>query len=156
MQTFLPYPSFARSVRVLDRARMGKQRVEALQVLRAITVPDYGWRHHPAAKMWRGYVPALTKYALASADAWIELGHPDTVRPQVLAFAPEVESLDQDELDLPPWLGEAAFHRSHQSNLVRKDPDFYAALFPGVPDDLPYVWPAATRDAGGRVLAPGS
>ncbi|MFP3464126.1 pyrimidine dimer DNA glycosylase/endonuclease V [Leifsonia sp. SIMBA_070] len=53
VQTFLPYPSFARSVRVLDRARMGKQRVEALQVLRAITVPGYGWRNHPVAKMWR-------------------------------------------------------------------------------------------------------
>src|SRR3954469_14280601 len=103
VQTFLPYPSFAESVRILDRARMGKQRVEALQVLRAITVPGYGWGNHPVAKMWRGYVPALTKYALESADAWIELGHADTVRPQVLAFAPEVEQLGQDDLELPPW-----------------------------------------------------
>ena len=95
VQTFLPYPSFADSVRSLDRARMGKQRVEALQVLRAITVEGYGWRHHPVAKMWRGYLPALTKYALESADAWIELGHADTVRPQVLAFAPEVADLAQ-------------------------------------------------------------
>ncbi|SEB06810.1 hypothetical protein SAMN04515680_2989 [Leifsonia sp. 21MFCrub1.1] len=141
VQTFLPYPSFARSVRVLDRARMGKQRVEALQVLRAITVPGYGWRHHPVAKMWRGYLPALTKYALESADAWIELGHADTVRPQVLAFAPEVDALAQEELELPPWIGDPAFHLSHQSNLVRKDPAFYRPLFPDVPDDLPYVWP---------------
>ncbi|WP_348786505.1 MSMEG_6728 family protein [Leifsonia sp. NPDC080035] len=154
MQTFLPYPSFAESVRVLDRARLGKQRVEALQVLRAITVPGYGWRNHPAAKMWRGYVPALTAYALASADAWIALGHADTVRPQVLAFAPEVEGMRQEKLDLPPWIGDPAFHRSHRSNLIRKDPGFYGPLFPGVPDDLPYIWPTATRDSDGTPLMP--
>jgi hypothetical protein len=139
MQTFLPYPSFADSVRLLDRARMGKQRVEALQVLRAVTVAGYGWRNHPVAKMWQGYVPALTKYALESADAWIELGYADTVRPQVLEFAPEVESRAQYELEMPPWMGDPAFHRSHQSNLVRKDPLFYRPLFTDVPDDLPYL-----------------
>jgi hypothetical protein len=32
-------------------------------------------------------------------------------------------------------------HRSHRSALIRKDPDRYGLLFPGVPDDLPYVWP---------------
>jgi hypothetical protein len=25
-------------------------------------------------------------------------------------------------------------------------PDVYAALFPGVPDDLPCVWPSSDRD----------
>jgi len=29
MQTFLPYPDFARSAAVLDRQRLGKQRLEA-------------------------------------------------------------------------------------------------------------------------------
>lgn len=42
--------------------------------------------------------------------------------------------------ELPPWLGDVDFHRGHRSALVRKDPDFYARLFPDVPDDLPYVW----------------
>ncbi|MGI8613947.1 MAG: hypothetical protein ACR2KL_08425 [Nocardioidaceae bacterium] len=41
----------------------------------------------------------------------------------------------------PPWLGDAELHRSHQSNLIRKDPTRYGPLFPGVPDDLPDVWP---------------
>ncbi|MCS5497588.1 MSMEG_6728 family protein [Cnuibacter physcomitrellae] len=145
MQTFLPYASFAASAAVLDPRRLGKQRVEALQVLRAITVPDYGWRHHPAAKMWRGYVPALTAYSLAVTDAWIEAGYADTVRPQLLAFTPEVDGVAQADLELPPWIGDEAVHRSHRSNLVRKDPEFYGPLFPEVPPDLPYVWPPATR-----------
>lgn len=145
MQTFLPYPSFTESARVLDRARLGKQRVEALQLLRAVTIPTYGWRHHPAAKMWRGYVPALTRYGLDMTDVWLERGHSDTVREQLLPFATEVEYLSQSELELPPWIGDERLHLSHQSNLIRKDPVHYAPLFPGVPDDLPYVWPTPTR-----------
>jgi hypothetical protein len=47
VQTFLPYPDFAESAQVLDQARLGKQRVEALQVLRAVTLPGYGWQSHP-------------------------------------------------------------------------------------------------------------
>lgn len=49
MQTFLPYPSFAESARVLDRQRLGKQRVEVLQLLRALTGQTKGWANHPAA-----------------------------------------------------------------------------------------------------------
>jgi len=137
VQTFLPYPDFVESARVLDQARLGKQRVEALQVLRAVTIPTYGWRNHPAAKMWRGHVPSLAEYALAMTDEWIAQGHPDTVREQLLEFV-------GSPVIAPPWLGDEAFHRSHQSNLIRKDPEFYTPLFPGVPDDLPYVWPSSS------------
>jgi hypothetical protein len=144
MQTFLPYSDFAASARVLDRARLGKQRVEALQVQRALTVPGYGWRNHPVAAMWRGYLPALTKYALVVTDEWIARGHADTVRPQVLEFAPEVDERAQSALELPPWLGDEEFHRSHRSNLLRKDAVFYRPQFPDEPDDLPYVWPGSS------------
>ena len=56
MHTFLPCPGFADSARMLDARRLGKQRVETIQVLRALTVAGYGWRHHPAAAMWAGPV----------------------------------------------------------------------------------------------------
>lgn len=141
MQTFLPYPSFADSAASLDPLRLGKQRVETLQLLRANTVPDYGWRHHPAAKMWAGRLPALVAYGLAMTDAWTALGRADTVRDQLLEFAPEVDGMPQGAIPMPYWLGDEAFHLAHRSNLVRKDPEFYRPLFGGVPDDLPYVWP---------------
>ena len=48
MQTFLPVADFAESARLLDSPRLGKQRVETLQVLRALELPDYGWVSHPA------------------------------------------------------------------------------------------------------------
>ena len=37
MQTFLPYESFAESAKVLDWRRLGKQRVEGMQIIKAIT-----------------------------------------------------------------------------------------------------------------------
>ena len=36
MQTFLPLPTFAASAQCLDRARLGKQRVETLQFAHAL------------------------------------------------------------------------------------------------------------------------
>jgi len=62
MQTFLPYSSFIESVRCLDRQRLGKQRVEALQILNALNGKSKGWTNHPATKMWCGYEEALCLY----------------------------------------------------------------------------------------------
>ncbi|MEZ0494538.1 MSMEG_6728 family protein [Kineococcus sp. TBRC 1896] len=144
MQTFLPYPDFARSAAVLDGPRLGKQRVETLQVLRALELPDYGWVNHPAVRMWRGCTPALVAYGLACTDAWTRAGRADSTARLIAEFAPQVAGRSQAELDglLPPWLGEEALHRSHRSALLRKDPGFYRPVFGDEdPDDLPYVWP---------------
>ncbi|NJP51890.1 cytoplasmic protein [Streptomyces sp. SBST2-5] len=154
MQTFLPYPGFAESALVLDRRRLGKQRVEAIQVLRGLIVPGYGWRRHPAVRMWTGYEEALVRYGLEVCRIWREQGHQDscaaTLVADLAAARPGIRVRDQRELaragELPPWLGDESFHRSHRSALLRKDPDTYAGHFPDVPDDLPYVWPASDRD----------
>lgn len=138
MQTFLPYEDFRRSAEVLDSPRLGKQRVETLQILRALVVPDYGWQSHPVTRMWMGYVPALTLYGLAMTDTWVQRGYADTVRDQLVEFAPGAEL---GGTAMPPWLGNPELHRSHRSNLLAKNPGFYRELFPGTPTDLPYVWP---------------
>ena len=39
MQTFLPYESFEESAKVLDYRRLGKQRVEGMQIINAIENP---------------------------------------------------------------------------------------------------------------------
>jgi hypothetical protein len=149
VQTFLPWADFEASARALDTKRLGKQRVECIQVVRGLTVPTYGWRHHPAVKMWRGHLEALGRYALTCCDVWVERGHGDTCAATLradLAAAGVTTIRSQAELavagELPPWLGDEDFHRSHRSSLVRKDPAHYRPQFPDVPDDLPYVWPA--------------
>ncbi|GAA2759117.1 MSMEG_6728 family protein [Actinopolymorpha rutila] len=153
MQTFLPYADFAASARVLDQRRLGKQRVEALQVLRGLTVPDYGWRHHPVVRMWTGYPEALVRYGLEVCRVWTGTGRQDTCaagpRADLAQSTGREEVREQPVLadagELPPWLGDPDFHRGHQSALVRKDTERYAELFPGVPPDLPYVWPKSDR-----------
>lgn len=154
MQTFLPCPGFAESARLLDLRRLGKQRVETIQVLRALTVPGYGWRHHPAAAMWAGYEEGLVRYGLDICDVWSALGKADTCATTLVVDLTAATGLSrvrtQTELagagELPPWLGDPAFHRSHQAALVKKDPAHYRPLFPDVPEDLPYVWPSSDRE----------
>ncbi|NHD19296.1 MULTISPECIES: MSMEG_6728 family protein [unclassified Actinopolyspora] len=153
MQTFLPWPDFAAVARVLDPQRLGKQRVEALQVLRALTVVHYGWRHHPAASMWAGYEEALTRYGLEICRVWCATGRADTCAASLRADLSSSLGLEsvrtQDALaeagELPPWLGDPVFHRAHQSALVRKAPEYYEEWFPDVPPDLPAVWPVSDR-----------
>ena len=148
MQTFLPYADFERSARVLDRRRLGKQRVECIQVVRGLTRSDYGWRHHPAVLMWKGYEEALGRYAFTCCEVWTELGFADTCAATIAADLRDhgvIRVRGRQELaeagELPPWLGDGAFHRAHRSSLLRKDPAHYGPLFPDVPDDLEYVWP---------------
>ena len=154
MQTFLPYPDFEATARVLDSRRLGKQRVEVIQIVRALTRPAYAWKSHPAVLMWSGHEEALGAYGLVMSRVWIEQGFGDTCAATISAdlAAVGIEQLrSQDELEaageLPPWLGDEALHRSHQSALVRKDPEFYGPRFPGVPDDLPYLWPVRAPGA---------
>ncbi len=145
MQTFLPYRDFTRSSQVLDSPRLGKQRVETLQVLRALELGEYGWRSHPVVKMWRGRTAALVLYGLENVRAWRERGHADSTYDLILEFAPQVGTATQADLAaeglLPSWLGDGRVHVSHRSALVRKDPDVYRPVFGDVPDDLPYHWP---------------
>lgn len=139
MQTFLPDPSFIRSAQCLDRQRLGKQRVEVLQLLRALAGETRGWVNHPAARMWKGYEYVLIQYGKVVCAEWIRRGYKDTCTAQIVVYENKFSGVTN-----PPWLGNEAFHLSHQSNLVRKLPVHYRQFFPDVPDDLPYVWPDLT------------
>jgi hypothetical protein len=142
MQTFLPYPDFHQSAAALDPVRLGKQRVEALQILRALVIPEYGWQSHPATRMWMGYVPALTLYGLAMVDEWTVRGGADTTRDKIVEFAPQAaHPAYAEKIPMPPWLGDDDLHLSHRSKLIGKEPRFYTEVFPGTPTDLEYVWP---------------
>lgn len=136
MQTFLPVPSFTRTARMLDRQRLGKQRVEAWQILRALRGETKGWRNHPATRMWRGYEPCLIEYAIAICREWIARGYQD----QMLARFMDERARPED-VELPPWIGDRALHASHRSALLRKDPEHYGQHgWTDDPED-PYVWP---------------
>jgi len=133
MQTFLPYPDFKESVRVLDYRRLGKQRVETFQVLNILLdrTPTKGWRNHPVTLMWTGYESALQLYQNYTIQEWISRGYKNTM---------QLEMVDLDALVMPHWFGLDEFHRSHRSNLLRKDYEYYSQ-YCDEPADLEYYWP---------------
>ena len=138
MQTFLPYPDFALSAASLDSRRLGKQRVEAFQILNTIADPGrWSWQHHPAVAMWRGYEDALRLYMNAMIMEWIRRGYRNTMALAETSGAPE----------MPPWLGDPAFHASHRANLLRKNPEFYSRYGWTESPDQPYIWPRARDSA---------
>ena len=139
MQTFLPYASFVRSASVLDRQRLGKQRVETMQIMAAL-LQGRGWVNHPATLMWRGHEAALLQYQIAVVTEWTGRGYKDTCLAKTQAIYRDHESIAGTSW--PSWLGNRRFHRSHKSNLKRKSPEHYGPMWPNVPDDIEYVWPA--------------
>ncbi len=134
MQTFLPSQDFAICAAVLDTRRLGKQRLEAYQVLRVLRGESQGWRHHPAVKMWRGYEDALGLYLNAMIDEWERRGFRNTMKRY-----PITQPLPS--VPLPPWLGNPTLHASHRSNLLRKAPEHYSQFGWSEPPTLPYYWP---------------
>jgi len=137
MQTFLPYGNFKMSAQCLDNKRLGKQRVEAYQILRVLMGITKGWANHPAVKMWRGYEHALACYTFEICDEWIHRGFKDTIKGKVS----DMGFFDSNGFHAPPWLGDKQFHASHKSNLLRKNPKHYGQFGWTEPDNLPYVWP---------------
>lgn len=157
MQTFLPYKSFTKSAEVLDWQRLGKQRVEALQIHNVLTgnvsrkcpkckgkykgievcptcqcelKKNVGWQHHPAVLMWKGYENALVEYKNIMILEWQKRGYKNSM---------ELIKLTTP-ITYPPWIGNEELHRSHRSNLLRKDFEYYSKHFKD-PDNLPYIWP---------------
>lgn len=138
MQTFLPYPDFRESASVLDWRRLGKQRVEALQILNILTgrSPNSRWKNHPAVLMWRGYENALIDYMNSFIMEWKNRGYRNTMC-----------IMKTSEIIIPYWLGNEDFHAAHRSNLLRKNAEYYGRYGWKERNDLPYIWPK-TRMVG--------
>lgn len=133
MQTFLPYPDLIKSVQVLDYRRLGKQRVETFQVLNILLNRTFtkGWRNHPVTRMWTGYEEALKLYQNHTIAEWMNRGYKNTM---------SFEQVDTSSVNMPPWFGYEPLHKSHRSNLLRKDYNYYSEYF-DEPSDLEYHWP---------------
>lgn len=153
MQTFLPFAHFAQSALVLDDKRLGKQRVECLQILHTLEkihnakdymeLRDIPWASHPAVLMWEGHEGALLAYTFIIIKEWKRRGFEDSCWKKAVEFGRRVEeTLLQgiEPFEMPEWFGWGPFHESHRSNLLKKDPQHYVKHF-DVPDDLPYFWP---------------
>ena len=132
MQTFLPYKNFSSSLKVLDWRRLGKQRVEAMQILNVLLdrTETKGWRNHPITRMWEGYEPALQLYHNLCIEEWINRGYNNNMLLEDIT----------EPIIYPDWLGNEKFHSSHRANLIRKDYGYYSQFNWKENSELPYVW----------------
>ena len=116
---------------VLDRARLGKQRVECVQIMRAIAHGG-GWAHHPADKMWSEHPAALALYHDCVIREWERRGYANNMS---LMLPPP------STIVLPDWLGGEELHASHRAALLAKDPKWYIQFGWTEEPRVEYVWP---------------
>jgi Pyrimidine dimer DNA glycosylase len=117
MQTFLPFPDFAKSAEVLDRQRLGKQRIEVTWILGILGGTREGSvADHPACLMWDGYERALCEYGRAIVAEWTRRGYVNN----------QVYDADRyHSSGLPQWFGIDRYHASWRSVLLFKNPTHY-------------------------------
>jgi hypothetical protein len=136
MMTFLPYPNYIRSVKILDNKRLGKQRLEAMQLINILEnkTAGKGWRSHPTLKMWVGYTNSLKYYCNCCIDEWIKRGFKNTM------IRYDVDHQNKD----PWWLGNEDFHRAMRARLIEKNEEFYLPIFTEIDKGFnngKYFWP---------------
>jgi hypothetical protein len=151
MQTFMPYAEYFKCAQVLDNKRLGKQRVEALQIFQ-ILKKRYAWYqtnnpshilnekgnligflNHPAVLMWEGHSISLMHYIGSMVYEWKRRGFENTIEIP--------EPFKNKEFQRPIWSLSLDFQIAHRSNLIRKFPEHYCKVWPGLRYDIEYIWP---------------
>lgn len=144
MQCFLPYPDFEESARVLDYRRLGKQRVECLQIFRCLNGKESRWKNHPAVLMWKGCAFQFSRYSLAICSEWIKRGFRDSCFAKI-----EKELADYRasvSLTKPSWLGDDRLHSSHRAALLYKDYEWYSQFGWKEEPKIDYYWPVRKNE----------
>lgn len=116
INTFLPYPDYARSFRVLDQARLGKQRSEVKAVLAMCS--SEAFRTQPIVAMWKPHLWWLMEYGKLCCDEWTGRGFRDNLKP-FFEFAQRGYVKGEQ-----PVFAER-LHSSMRANLLRKDERYY-------------------------------
>lgn len=132
MQVFLPYPDFKKSAQTLDMRRLGKQRVENYQIVRAALGLAKGWAKHPVTILWKDYLHNLYGYQIRICEEWTSRGYKDTTLTS-LSMAlfyhhPVTKGTWYAEFSMPPFVTEE-FCLGHRQLLLKKNPMYYESLF---------------------------
>jgi hypothetical protein len=121
MMVFIPFSNPIDIAKALDYKRLGKQRVEARQILALITgeAKWTAWRHHPAVLMWTGHAEALKYYYNIMIKEWVARGYVNTMKLYELKEIPPM-----------PWFMFCEpVLLSHRATLLRKDYNHYCNYF---------------------------
>lgn len=132
MMTFIVIGNFILNATLLSDKHLGKQRIEAKQIIDSI-LGGTGWKHHPIVHAWRNYVPALKYYANCCISEWVKRGHKN-----------DMPYYEVPKLILMPWWAKwDRLHQSHRAMLLRKNPFHYHDKFTVDPEYMlyGYIWP---------------
>lgn len=143
VNTFILTDSPVETMKLLDTKRLGKQRVEAFQILSALKVykeneeqeekKTIGYINHPIVKMWIGYTDGLKYYLNCAIDEWISRGYVNNM----LKYDVDSKAI------LPWWVYNRQVQLSHIASLLRKDPKHYRSLQSEETEDYlktGYIW----------------
>lgn len=147
MQTFLISSSFWQTAECLDKKRLGKQRVEGLQILKAIRDPNYGWQNHPAVNMWRECPVALFEYTYIICEYWREVrGYKDSIQNTLIKEFPLLhQEMYHKPTQRPTWfLNKEILDKvtsSHRAALLAKNHKHYNQFKWSDLPKIDYFWP---------------
>lgn len=153
MQTFLPWPDFRASARDLDTKRLGKQRVETLQLLQSRLRwlqgnKKSGWYNHPARVMWELHEPMLAVYGLAVCEEWTLRGYKDSCSDKIVDTLREIVVIGHTFnpfVFVPDWFSEPRLFESHRAALLRKQYSHYRNYVDTCDPSQEYFWPGTPQ-----------
>ena len=116
--TFLVVADFILNAKYLDNNRLGKQRIEATQILDALRTRNGGWANHVCTLSWMGYEKALMYYINCIVAEWVERGFDNTIPTHEISGT----------VLMPWWVDWNRLHQSHRAMLVRKNPFHYKCI----------------------------
>ncbi len=139
VNTFIPYSNVKKIAKVLDNKRLGKQRVEAKQILTIIekiksrkSTAKLAWRNHPAVLMWFNYTDALKYYYDTIVKEWINRG-----------YVNNMPLYNIQKVEMPWFVKNKHINHSHQASLMRKEPKHYTMFNPPKQFmEYSYIWPS--------------
>lgn len=137
VNTFIIADTPERCAQLLDYKRLGKQRVEGMQIITILEGKADGHSHHPVVAMWRDHIKALKYYTNCMIDEWIARGYKNTMSRY---------SMESTPITLPWWFTCKQLQLSHCCALLLKDPIYYNKIWNVTPDVAPYMkwgylWP---------------
>ncbi len=117
---FIPYSDPIEIAKILDYKRLGKQRVEARQILSIITgeAKWTAWRNHPAVLMWKPYISELKYYYDIMVLEWVKRG-----------YVNHMPLYGIGKIEMPWFMYCKPILDSHKATLLRKNHDHYKQFF---------------------------
>jgi hypothetical protein len=132
----------------LDNKRLGKQRVEAKQIIDILESSHLneskGYSNHPIVAQWRGFTQALKVYYNAIFDEWEARGYKnDKLKRYEIVQDPALSHLvtkpNEVVVMFPKWFFNPIIHLTYKCDLYRKKPEYYGKIFNFTSDEKEYL-----------------